>query len=189
MSPVWWTDLIHMMRGCVEKQILATGTLLIYYIFKNHLCKFQWLTDLCIPLPSPWKVKQATRQELIILKMNILWTFLPAQSLNVLISRTNSMWLFSTSHDMNYSCTIKQPVVGTPLPKVKLNTKEEALISAAENALCHESRNDGLLDPSHPCARSLRLNLWISMQIPVVRHWKWLGIPEKCSSRWAAYLD
>lgn len=57
----------------------------------------------------------------------------------------NSVLQSPSSHDMNYLCTIKQPVVRTLLPKVKLNTKGEILIFAAERALIVGNRDDELL--------------------------------------------
>lgn len=63
-----------------------------------------------------------------------------------------------TSRGMNYSCTIKHPVVRTPQPRVKLNTEEEILMFATEGTFCPGSRKEKLLDPSRPCSGSLRLN-------------------------------
>lgn len=91
------------------------------HMFKNHPLQISVTTDWWLPSPAHWKSQRSHTQELIIPQINMQWTFLLAQSPNVFISRVTSMLQFPASHDVNYSCPIKQPVVETPLPRVKLN--------------------------------------------------------------------
>lgn len=118
-----------MMKECIEKQILVTGTMADVLhvpkspspIFGNSL--------MCESVLQPTqKTKQAPDRSSSSPKWTLSEGF-PCPTPSCFPVQNE----FPTGHDMNYSCTVKQPVVRALLPKVKLDTKGEILIFAAES--------------------------------------------------------